>query len=173
MSRVAVAVAALVLAAAPLSAQRTAGQELILTDARIWTGDPKNPEASTLLIQNGRIAVVGNVALQARPGIINLSGKRVVPGFYDSHVHLLGGGSRLSEVRLKDAKDEEEFGKRLQEFDKKLPRDQWMLGGNWDHDRALKGELPTAALIDKYVKDRPVFLRRYDEIGRASCRERV
>src|SRR5262249_34922807 len=57
---------------------------------------------------------------------------------------------------------EAEFGRLLQEFDKKLPRDRWMLGGNWDHDRALKGELPTAELLDKYVKDRPVFLNRYD-----------
>src|SRR5262249_31570967 len=81
---------------------------------------------------------------------------------YDSHVHMLGGGLRLSQVALKDAKDEAEFGKRLQEFDRKLPRDRWMLGGEWDHDRALKGELPTAELLDKYVPDRPVFLRRYD-----------
>src|SRR5207253_7439031 len=91
-----------------------------------------------------------------------LEGKRVVPGFYDSHVHLLGGGMRLSQVALKDAKDAAEFGKRLRDFDKKLPRERWMLGGEWDHDRALKGELPTAALLDKYVPDRPVFLRRYD-----------
>jgi predicted amidohydrolase YtcJ len=85
-----------------------------------------------------------------------------VPGFYDSHVHLLGSGLRLSEVALKDAPDEAEFGRRLQEFDRKLPRDRWLLGGEWDHDRALAGKLPTAELIDKYVPDRPVFLRRYD-----------
>ena len=37
-----------------------------------------------------------------------------------------------------------------------------MLGGNWDHDRTFDGKLPTAAIVDKYVKDRPVFIRRYD-----------
>ena len=96
--------------------------------------------------------------------LVDLKGKRhlIVPGFYDSHVHLLGGGMRLSQVALKDAKDEAEFGQRLREFDRKLLRERWMLGGEWDHDRALKGELPTAALLDKYVPDRPVFLRRYD-----------
>src|SRR5581483_7188494 len=82
--------------------------------------------------------------------------------FYDSHVHLLGSGQRLAEVPLKNAKDEEEFGKLLREFDQKLPRDRWLLGGGWDHDRALGGKLPTAELLDKYVPDRPVFLRRYD-----------
>jgi hypothetical protein len=37
-----------------------------------------------------------------------------------------------------------------------------LLGGNWDHERTFAGRVPTAALLDKYVKDRPVFLRRYD-----------
>src|SRR5262249_31885882 len=55
-----------------------------------------------------------------------------------------------------------EFGKRLREFDKKLPRDRWLLGGEWDHDRTFAGKLPTAELLDKYVAERPVFLRRYD-----------
>src|SRR5205823_4300972 len=32
----------------------------------------------------------------------------------------------------------------------------------WDHDRTFEGKLPDAALLDKYVPDRPVMLRRYD-----------
>src|SRR5207244_640809 len=71
-------------------------------------------------------------------------------------------GMRLSQVALKDAADEAEFGRRLREFDKKLPQGAWMLGGNWDHDRTFDGKLPTAALIDKYVAERPVYIRRYD-----------
>ena len=76
--------------------------------------------------------------------VIDLKGRRVTPGFHDSHLHFLGGGEQLSRVELKDAKDEAEFGKRLVEFDKKLPRDRWIVGGNWDHDRAFNGTLPTA-----------------------------
>ena len=76
--------------------------------------------------------------------VIDLKGRRVVPGFYDSHVHLLGSGLRLAEVALKDAKDEAEFGRRLREFDRKLPRDRWLTGGEWDHDRTFNGVLPTA-----------------------------
>jgi predicted amidohydrolase YtcJ len=65
-------------------------------------------------------------------------------------------------VALKDAGDEAEFGKRLRQFDRKLPRGRWLLGGEWDHDRTFGGKLPTAKLLDKYVLARPVFLRRYD-----------
>src|SRR5262249_61959761 len=85
-----------------------------------------------------------------------------LPGFHDSPVHLLGSGLQMSRVSLKDARDEAEFGKRLKEFDTKLPAGRWMLGGEWDHDRTFGGELPTAEILDRYVANRPVFLRRYD-----------
>src|SRR5262249_28958641 len=118
-------------------------------------------------IWRDRIVAVGsNAAIRAlglpATRVMDLQGRRVVPGFYDSHVHFLGSGQRLSEVALKDAPNEAEFGRRLREFDRKLPRDRWLLGGAWDHDRTLAGQLPSAELIDKFVPDRPVFLRRYD-----------
>src|SRR6516165_2049379 len=124
------------------------------------------PEAEAVAVVGDRIVAVGSDAEVGRwvgPGtkVIDLHGRRVVPGFYDSHVHLLGSGQRLSEVALKDCADEAEFGRRLKEFDQKLPRDRWLLGGEWDHDRTFNGELPSAELLDKYVPDRPVFLRRY------------
>jgi predicted amidohydrolase YtcJ len=154
---------------------------LLIVNARIWTGDSRQPEAAAMAIDHGRIIFVKTADEWAQltklgfqvnaDRLLDLGGRRVVPGFYDSHVHLLGTGMRLGQVALKDAKDEEEFGQRLREFDRKLPRDRWMLGGNWDHDRALGGELPTASLIDKYVKDRPVFLNRYDgHMGIANSR---
>lgn len=141
--------------------------DAILTNARIWTVDSAKPEAQALATFQGRILAVGsNAEIEKLAGPntrrIDAQGRRVLPGFYDSHVHILGSGLRLSQVSLKDAADEAEFGRRLQEFDRKLPKDRWLIGGDWDHDRALKGQLPTAALIDKYAPDRPVFLRRYD-----------
>ncbi len=141
--------------------------ETAFVNGKVWTGDPARPEVQAVAVANGRIVAVGTdaevrAAAGAAAKVVDLGGRRVVPGFYDSHTHMLGSGLRLSQVALKDAADEAEFGRRLVEFDHKLPRDRWMLGGEWDHDRALKGQLPTAELIDKYVSDRPVFLRRYD-----------
>jgi predicted amidohydrolase YtcJ len=148
-------------AAAPVAA------DLVLVNGKIWTVNKAQPEAEALACWHGRILAVGadkDVRPLVGPGtrVIDLKGRRVVPGFYDSHVHLLGSGLRLAEVALKDAKDEAEFGRRLREYDRKLPRDRWLLGGEWDHDRTFGGTLPTAELVDKYVSDRPVFLRRYD-----------
>src|SRR5262249_17142969 len=140
--------------------------DLVLLNGKVWTVNRKQPEAEAIAVWRDRILAVGtsdDVKKLAGPKtrVIDLKGRRVVPGFYDSHIHLLGSGRRLSEVALKDAKDEAEFGRRLREFDRKLPRDRWLLGGEWDHDRTFKGALPTAELIDKYVAaGRPFFLPR-------------
>src|SRR5438093_1302490 len=154
-------------AAAPAYAEEgTPAADLVLLNGKIWTVNKAQPEAEAIAVWRDRILAVGSTAdirklAGEKTKIIDLKGRRVVPGFYDSHIHLLGSGLRLSEVALKDAKDEAEFCRLLREFDKKMPRDRWMLGGEWDHDRALNGQLPTAELLDKYVPDRPVFIRRY------------
>lgn len=141
--------------------------DLVVLNGKVWTVNKAQPEAEALALWRGRILVVGsNAEIKRLAGpkthVLDVQGRRVVPGFYDSHVHLLGSGQRLSEVALKDAADEAEWGRRLREFDQKLPRDRWLLGGEWDHDRTFAGKLPTAELLDKYVPDRPAFLRRYD-----------
>jgi predicted amidohydrolase YtcJ len=151
----------------PLLVAAVLSADLVVVNAKVWTVNPKQPEAQALAVWNGRVIAVGSDAdvrklVGPKTKVLDLHGQRVVPGFYDSHVHLLGSGERLAEVALKDCADEAEFGRRLKEFDRKLPRERWLTGGEWDHDRTFAGQLPTAATLDKYVADRPVFIRRYD-----------
>jgi predicted amidohydrolase YtcJ len=163
----------ILLPALPLAAQKAGPgkpavfADLVLHHGKIYTQNKAQPEAEALAAWGERILLVGSDAdvkplIGPNTKVIDLKGRRVVPGFHDSHVHFLNSGRRLSQVALKDAADEKEFGRRLREFDKKLPPGRWILGGEWDHDRAFKGELPTAAMLDKYVPDRPVFINRYD-----------
>ncbi len=141
------------------------GADLALVGGKVWTG--AGPDAQAVAFARGRIVAVGKDAdiralVTKATRVIELKGRRVVPGFIDSHLHVLGGGTRLAQVSLKLAADEKAFARRLKEFDAKLPKGRWMLGGDWDHDRTFGGRLPDAAMIDKYVPGRPVFLRRYD-----------
>jgi predicted amidohydrolase YtcJ len=157
----------LALAMTPTADEPAFAADLVLVGGKVWTVDRDRPEAEAVAVWRDRVFKVGtDVEVKALVGaktkVVALNGRRVVPGFHDSHVHFLGGGEQLARVELKDAQDEAEFGKRLREFDQKLPKGRWMLGGNWDHDRAFDGKLPTAAVVDKYVPDRPVFIRRYD-----------
>lgn len=141
--------------------------DLVVVNAKIWTVDRERPEVEAAAAWRGRILAVGTTAeirtfIGPKTVVLDAHGRRVLPGFHDCHVHFLASGLRLQQVALKDAKDAAEFGRRLAEFDRKTPRDRWMTGGEWDHDRAFNGRLPTAGDIDAFVRDRPVFIRRYD-----------
>ncbi len=149
------------------TAEPAVAADLVVHNGKVWTGDPKHPDAQAVAVWRDRVIKVGTDAeVKALAGantkLIDLKGQRLVPGFHDSHLHFLMGGRAVSSVYLKDAKDEAEFGKRLKTFDANTPRERWMIGGLWDHDGTFGGALPTAATLDKFVKERPVFLRRYD-----------
>jgi predicted amidohydrolase YtcJ len=167
-SAAALLAASLLAPGAPAAAPPPVGAaDLVVHNAKIWTVDHTRPEAEALAVWRGRIIAIGSNDEVRRhvdraTRILDAGGRRIVPGFYDSHVHVLGAGLGLARVQLKDAVDEADFGRRLREFDRKLPRDRWLLGGDWDHDRTFAGRLPTAELLDRHVPDRPAFLRRYD-----------
>lgn len=141
--------------------------DLVLVNGKVWTVDRARPQAQAVAIWQGRILAVGSTdeirrLIGDRTQVVNLQGKLVLPGFIDNHTHFLSGGFWLGEVKLKDARNEEEFGQRLAAKSRELPPGAWITGGTWDHDNWPGGRLPTAELIDRYVPDRPVFVTRYD-----------
>src|SRR5438132_8030421 len=119
--RLLVAASLSVFMSVPVGAEQPSTAGLILIHGKIWTGNKGQPEAEGLAVRGERIVAVGKVGqIQRLSGpktrSVDLQGKRVVPGFYDSHVHLLSGGLQLSRVPLRDCRDEAGFGRRLQEF---------------------------------------------------------
>src|ERR1700753_3002768 len=140
---------------------------LILLNAKIWTENPHQPEADALAIEGDHILAVGTSAtIRALAGpdckVIDLQGRRVVPGFNDAHVHLISGGNSLISVQLGDANSETEFRRRIGDYASKLPKGAWIREGNWDHKRWSPVELPTRKLIDDVTPDNPVFVWRMD-----------
>jgi predicted amidohydrolase YtcJ len=141
--------------------------DLVLTNCKIVTVDRDQPAAEAAAVWKGRIIAVGSSAqINTLTGpdttVIDLKGKLLLPGFNDCHTHMQMGGFHLLGVDLKDAENEEEFGKLLAAKSKEMPPGTWITGGSWDHDKWPGGNLPTAELIDRYVPDRPVFVMRYD-----------
>ena len=111
-------VACLLFCAAALSA---ADATVVLRNGRIWTGDPQHPWVEAIAILGNKIDWMGtNDDVLSRTGkntqVIDLAGKRVVPGFNDAHVHFFDGGSNLSGVQLRDAKSQSEFRDRIGVF---------------------------------------------------------
>jgi predicted amidohydrolase YtcJ len=154
-----------VLLAVCASAQTT--PTLLLVNGRIWTGNPALPEAEAVAVTNNRIAAVGSneeISSLKRPGLpmIDLEGRRVLPGFNDAHVHFYAGGANLTGPQLRYSRSETEFRNTLAEFAKHQPTGRWITGGNWDHENWTPARLPTREVIDDVTRDWPVMIKRLD-----------
>jgi predicted amidohydrolase YtcJ len=141
--------------------------ETIITNANVWTVDRNHPQAEAVAILNQRIVALGTSAeLDAWRGpqtrIIDAAGKLLLPGFNDSHVHLVSGGFQLDQVQLTDAKTRDEFVARIAAQARKLKKGEWILGGEWDEQNWSPPELPTHDWIDAVTQDNPVFIERHD-----------
>jgi predicted amidohydrolase YtcJ len=155
----------LCLAAVPLSAQIFA--DLVLVNGKIRTENPQQPEAAAIAILGNRIVAVGSTSDMmklAGPAtkVIELAGKRVVPGFNDAHVHFTDGGAGLASVQLRDADTPAEFRRRIGAFASTRPKGAWILYGEWDHERWTPAQIPTHQLIDDVTPGNPVFVERLD-----------
>src|SRR5512142_1317639 len=100
--------------------------DLVLVSAKIWTGDPARPQAEALAVREGRIVAVGTnaeIEKRAGPGTKRLDarGRRVVPGFIDSHTHMSMGGFNLLALDLRRTKDPAEFTRQVGEYAKTRP----------------------------------------------------
>jgi len=140
--------------------------DLIITDATIWTADELQPFAESMAILDGRIVAIGSneeVKTYADTDIttIDLDGRFVVPGFIDSHVHMMTGGRSLLSVDLKQASSPEIFSDKVGQFASTLKPGEWILEGNWDHT-LWGGTLPHKSWIDSVTSDNPVLLMRLD-----------
>jgi predicted amidohydrolase YtcJ len=141
--------------------------DLVITHARVWTVDSAHPEAQAVAVLGDRIVAVGTEAeITAWRGpktkVIDAGGRLVLPGFNDSHVHFVTGGSQLDNVQLNDAASVQEFIRRIAERGKTTPKGSWILGGDWDETKWTPAELPTKEMIDPVTGDTPVFVGRYD-----------
>ncbi|MCU0646078.1 MAG: amidohydrolase, partial [bacterium] len=141
--------------------------DLILINGKIYTLEPDHPWANSCAIKDGKFIAVGEKReMQKLKGsateIIDLKHKLVLPGFNDAHVHFSDGGFYLLGIDLRDAKDEQEFVKRIRDYAAKLDSGAWILGGNWDHEAWPSKKHPAKELIDEVTQNNPVFVQRLD-----------
>jgi predicted amidohydrolase YtcJ len=141
--------------------------DIILVNARVWTGNPGLPWAEAVAVRGDRILAVGtdkDVRRTAAPGaeILDFKGGLILPGFNDSHTHFLSGGFALLSIQLRDARSREEFVSRVAAKARTLGKGTWIVNGDWDHTPFTPVELPRREWIDAVTPDNPVFVNRMD-----------
>ncbi|MFD3503597.1 amidohydrolase [Streptomyces sp. NPDC058676] len=142
--------------------------DLVLTGGPVHTVDPARSRATAVAVRGGRIVAVGHDEVHEligpRTEIVDLTGRLLLPGFQDAHVHPQGAGIELGLCHLGDTTDPAEYLRRVKAYADEHPDAEWITGGGWSME-AFTGGTPTAALLDAVVPDRPVFLPNRDHHG--------
>lgn len=79
--------------------------DMMIVNARVLTMDPAKPRAEAVALAGGKVLAVGSRAeVEALAGpaarVIDAGGRTVLPGFVESHLHLVLGGSELVQLQL-------------------------------------------------------------------------
>jgi len=156
-------------AATVLSAQNTPATTdditLALVNGRIHTLDAANTIATSVTIRNGRFVNV-NAAPAAGPGVrvIDLSGRTVVPGLIEPHIHSVSLANRpgyhtILENTASIREVQEALAARRKDLPAGAPNTTWITSmGGWHPNQWAEHRHPTLAELDQAVPDRPVLL---------------
>lgn len=139
--------------------------DLILMNGRLTTLDPATPDATALAITHGKITAVGtDKAVMAgktdATKIIDLKGRRVIPGLNDSHTHLIRGGlSYNMELRWENVPSVADALAMLRKQAANTPAPQWVrVVGGWSEFQFAERRMPTLDEINAAAPDTPVFI---------------
>jgi len=90
--------------------------------------------------------------------VIELKERTVVPGFIDTHVHVVEFGRFLAWIDLKGVRSIEEMKKRIRKRAQETPKGKWILGHGWDQNRLMEKRHPNLLDLDEASPDNPVVL---------------
>jgi hypothetical protein len=155
--------------------------DLIVRNARIWTGDSTNRFAQAAAVRGDRFIAVGTNAQAdahrtARTRVIDADGRFITPGFIDDHTHFGQAGALLIGANLLDVSTAGPFAVRIKAAVGRMSPGAWLTGGDWgayeDNPQNSTGAARTSQPIARFSPDRsmidsvsgstPMLLNRWD-----------
>ncbi|NLJ67942.1 MAG: amidohydrolase [Firmicutes bacterium] len=134
-------------------------------NARIITMDPSQPAAEAIAVSSDRILAVGKAEVLSSitprdTQRIDLQGQVVVPGFNDSHMHLLHWGLGMMGADLTAARSVDDVIRLGREYARSNPDREWIIGRGWNDETFAVKTLPTKDDLDQISVHRPVIFTR-------------
>ncbi len=150
-----------------------AGADLVLTNGHVYTSDAKSRWAEAVAIQGGRIIYVGSSAsAKAKEGRntkeIDLGGRLLLPGLFDTHNHTDGRAELLNWVQLGGQYTThtlEAYRQIISEYRAKHPGLKQLRGEGFDGEilpaigRSRKRQ--PRELLDDLVSDIPAYIESW------------
>jgi hypothetical protein len=151
-------------------AQAPAGQDkadLVVRNAKIFTGWDARPWAQALAAKDGKVAAIGadaDVAAWIGPGtrVVDAAGRLVIPGLIDAHTHFSSGGRSLISLSFRGVRSVEKVREMVAAKIKELPPGAAVFGAEYDHSLFPGGLWPSRADLDAVSPANPVVIERVD-----------
>lgn len=141
--------------------------DLVVRNAKIFTGWDAKPWAEALAAKDGKIAAVGadkDIAswIGSETRVIDVEGRLVIPGLIDAHNHFSSGGRSLISLSFRGVRSIEKIREMIAEKIKELPPGTAVFGAEYDHSLFPGGLWPSKADLDSVSPNNPVVIERVD-----------
>lgn len=145
--------------------QEAPGADLIVYNAKIFTGNPAQPAASAVAVKSGRIYSVGTDAevlglKSPNTRVIDSRGRRLIPGIIDAHTHIINEGGFNYTLRWEGVPTLRQALAMLSEQAKRTPEGQWVkVIGGWTPYQFEENRFPTMDELRRAVPNRPLLVQ--------------
>jgi predicted amidohydrolase YtcJ len=140
--------------------------DVVIINGKVLTIDKENPLAEAVAIKGEKIIAVGSTAkisgmiVKGTTRVIDATGRLVIPGFNDAHVHF--GPLDPDYIELRYTTDPSVITKKVKEQVAKSKPGELIQGGHWEHEMFNDKMWPSKELIDGVSPENPVMLSRAD-----------
>jgi predicted amidohydrolase YtcJ len=140
--------------------------DILITNARVFTAHPAQPYAEAVAIRGNRITFVGskaesNVWLGPDTQCIDGQMCTLMPGFNDSHFHLLLGSLKLDDIQLDEVSSMTDLTLVIDQYASGHPNREWLVGQGLRY-APLSNHTLTRHQLDLIVSNRPLIIISYD-----------
>ncbi|MGE5678287.1 MAG: amidohydrolase [Pseudomonadota bacterium] len=142
----------------------------IFRNCQVITMDEEIPYADYIVADKGRIVDIGRGEIcNEYEGAkhIDLGGRIVIPGFWESHLHIATGMRSLMELNLRHCSSNAELRECVASYCEKLSQGDWIIGHGWDERKVFGNRFPDRHVLDELCSGHPMVLIRMD--GHSLC----
>ncbi|MBL9063969.1 amidohydrolase [Tabrizicola sp.] len=137
----------------------------IITNAKVLTMDEARPRAEAVAWGGGRILAVGSRAeVEALAGpatrVVDAGGRTLLPGFVESHLHLVLGGNELSQLQLGGVEGFEALAAAFRDYATQNPDLPLLMAQGAAYE--ILDHPVTRADLDRVLGDRPIAMMSPD-----------
>jgi len=143
--------------------EKPVAENHLLINGNVVTMDRADSRAQAVAIQGERVLRVGRDAdmqdlIEGGWPLFDLKGRTVLPGFIDTHQHMMLTGAQAAAVPLDSAVRIDDILERIREKAFRTERRNWIRGSYLNEQHLVEKRMPDRRELDRVCPDHPVFI---------------